>query len=104
MGARARRRTRPPNPTEREQLVRSFDHLGFGVRGATDLPDTEGIRYGDRVAVYLEATCVDVIERTSRDGRSERQVVLEAYDGYPIRIIDELVGRKRRKRRKVKPA
>ena len=91
--------TRPPKPAEREQILRSFDSLRFSVRGANDLPDTAGIKYGDRVAVYLEATCVDVDERTTREGVSERVVVLEVYSGHPLQVIDEQIGRKRKRRR-----
>lgn len=98
--AQARPKTRPPNPAEREALLRSFDVTRFSVRGANDLPDDQGIRYGDRVAIYLEATCVDSVERTTREGMSERDVVLEVYDGYPLRIIDEQIGRKRKQRRR----
>jgi len=99
-----RPKTRAPNPAEREALLRSFDVTRFSVRGANDLPDTEGIRYGDRVAIYLEATCVDSTERTTREGVSERDVVLEVFEGYPLRIIDEQIGRKPRRRRRRKSA
>jgi hypothetical protein len=92
--------TRPPNPAERDEILRSFDTLRLSVRGANDLADTAGIKYGDRVAIYLEATCVDVDETTSREGLSERLVVLEVYDGHPLQVIDEQVGRRRKRRRR----
>jgi hypothetical protein len=97
---RPRRASREPNLEQRATIVTSFDQTRFGVRGANDLPDELGVKYGDRVACYIEGTCVDVIESTKREGTSERTVVIEAYDGHLLRIIDEVVGRKRRRRKR----
>jgi len=69
------RASREPNLEERRSIVTPFDQTRFGLRGANDLPDDLGVRYGDRVACYIEGTCVDVIESTKREGRSERTVV-----------------------------
>lgn len=100
MPTRPKPNTRPPNPAERDAIIRSFDTLRLSVRGANDLSDTAGIKYGDRVAIYLEATCVDVSETTTREGLSERYAVLEVYDGHPLQVIDEQVGRRRKRRRR----
>ncbi len=100
MRRRPNRASREPNLEERRTIVASFDQTRFGLRGANDLPDDVGVKYGDRVACYIEGTCIDVIESTKREGRSERTVVIEAYDGRLLRIIDEAIPRKRRRRRK----
>jgi hypothetical protein len=92
--------SREPNLEARRLLVASCDETRFGVRGANDLDDEFGITYGDRVGVYIEGNCVDVIETTTRDGRRERAAVIEAYDGRVLRIIDEAVFRRRRRRRR----
>ena len=91
---------REPNLEQRTAIVTSFDQTRFSVRGANDLPDDLSVKYGDRVACYIEGTCVDVIESTKREGTSERMVVIEAYDGHLLRIIGEAIGRKRRPRRR----
>ena len=102
VGPRPNRASREPNLEARRTIVTSFDQTRFGVRGANDLPDDLGVKYGDRVGCYIEGTCVDVIESTKREGSSERMVVIEAYDGRLLRIIDEAIPRKRRRPRKKK--
>ncbi len=78
----------------------SFDATRFTLRGANDLPDEAGVKYGDRVEVRLLATCVDVTETSTREGGGERSVVLEAYAGEIVNIIDEAVILRRPKRRR----
>ncbi len=96
----APRRSRPPDLEERARIVASFDATRFTLRGANDLSDDAGVKYGDRVEVRLFATCVDVVERTSREGPAERSVVLETYAGEIVSIIDEAIISRRPKRRR----
>lgn len=100
MPPRSPRRSRPPDLEARARFVHSFDASRFSVKSAVDLPDDAGIKYGDRVRVWIEGTCTGVIESTTRDGTSEREVVIEAYTGAVVKIIDEAIGPKRRRLRK----
>lgn len=94
----------PPDPEERKRLVAAFDSSWFSVRGALELPDDAGVKFGDRVAIYLEGTCVATDENSSRDGVNDRSVVIEAFDGHVIKIIDELARQRRRRKRRRSPS
>lgn len=95
------RARRPHDPEERRRLLASFDRCVFDVRGISDLPDGLGLRYGDRVEVRLLATVVRERSGVERDGEEEHVVTLDPYDGRVVGILDELVPRKRRRRRVV---
>lgn len=108
MAATRRRSARPrrvgsrePDLQARRLLVSQCDETRFSARGINDLDDELGIRQGDRVQLVIEGTCVEEHDGATRDGRRVRSVVIEAYDGHVLQIIDEAVfARRRRPRRR----
>ncbi len=79
--------------------MRSYDRCSLDVRALANITDGVGLRYGDRVEILIIGTVVRENAEAEVEGGETHHVVVAPYDGRVVRIVDEMVPRRRRKRR-----